>query len=304
MSKQSEQFKPIDYLHQAYDFLSKDLEKYKDGKQFNIDLSRGDVSLVVDGIATFSSRSEKLNTKDAGMERKFMSLIEDVNPALEIAMKTMLHQAGPLFSASCVINNLLFPKTGMVYQVGNNYKRSHIIHVENGEVFVTEIVAYKALNILPVENASNIDLSTPVGKCNELLTQRQKEVLEMRRTFVLKMFFIDETASFNQTFYTLDLKDPFFISVKYKLSYCPEQKNYELVKPSENDVIVGTPDKCIEDLLFKNFSEPDGMIARFAQLIKDIIAILDKFFNVTEFSGNTPPSASVTRQPLCPRARM
>lgn len=278
-------------LNRFIDFLSVDITKYKEGRQFAQDFYRtSEVRLLLNKkeqlyyVRDNFKGSKDLNSEVEKVKNQFIKILKDISPELEITIKTMMHQAGPFYSGRNVLENIIFPRVGIR---GRDRKHKFIVEINSyNEITVREISMYNSLQLDLPEFAKNIFFS-PEGITGGNLTREQQQALEEHRELTLSLYlasgktnlqeqmqedyllkndnqvFGDEglvkldqsTIDKDFSFGRLLLSEPFSLTVEYRLSYDLEEKKFKLIKPVEADIDIKFPAKLVEKLIYTNFNK-------------------------------------------------
>lgn len=270
-------------INQSFDFLANELQV--SGDAFTIDFHRtSEIKLIVNekkrvhyrksdfgDNVNFDSKFEKVRTQ-------FVTTLRDINPKLETAIKTMLHQGGPFYSGRNAMENFIFPSLALQ---GRGLIHEITIEVNSSDdVIVREVTRYNGLQLNSPELAKNLSFSAKNGVEINELTWEEKQTLETYRNLI---FWPGIAESFSQMlmqgdgngslvndshfgdeglikleqsdrdkeniFGFLSLHEPLSLTVNYQLYYDLKAKKFKLYKPKATDINIDFSAPRVEKLI-------------------------------------------------------
>jgi hypothetical protein len=219
--------------------------------------------------------TELTELREETIRKNFLTELRAVKPALETAIKAMLHQEGPFYTGRNIMQYCILGPRGITSD-GHGSSHEFVIEVGNKDkVLVKEIIKYDELQLTPTEDASGMYYSETGPKPN-IFSELEQKTLGIHRARCIKNFgskgLVGQHSDDPER---LVLNKPLSLTITYELRYIPEKNKYDLLKLSEDNIDV--PEKLIEKLVFGNIKESEVRM-KFENIIDKIIAALKRVF--------------------------
>jgi hypothetical protein len=269
---------------------------------FDVDFPRIREVEVIGGTRYWNNAPKDNATKDNTTKDNttkdrdgFIAMIREVNPALETAIKTMMHQGGALFSGRNAMENGIFSHLGINGQGSHAFS---IKVIDANTVTIVERVKYDHLQLYYPEYV--IPVSFSEGKMEgQALTEKQKQAITVRRESIMARYPLENLtpsqkeeekkrtyllSSDSEVFgvrkkvgkdigeaykglifaeYLLDKDKPLSLNVTYTLQFDSKKEQFELLALTENDIDIEFPGKFIQQLVTQ---EADNSLGKYKNM--------------------------------------